>query len=304
MRPGKGFKICNYHCTFLKMNPQSENVDFQSLSSELCDTPTLRPSGCKTSMRNKSCSFSQRRGGGGWFHSSSTKWQRRLTNIPSIKYLLISSALVFIFFSFLAPVNNSCCVTGVLSTHCSDLLVPCCLELFLHHVWSLFCALIHFGSESAYILYYGPASLNTHTYGRSVGPCCDSWFSLLSSGQLYICPARHPEKSQGPGGAGQQDWWWVFCLASIHPSIKCSLLTALPVWFDFHLLFLFFFSFLFNGHAKQMFTSLKLFFLFSLNSPFFVHQYKCSHEHTWIWHFKSSMRVNEIFLLQFTEVLN
>lgn len=25
------------------------------------------------------------------------------------------------------------------------------------------------------------------------------------SGQLYICSARHPEKSQGPRGAGQQD---------------------------------------------------------------------------------------------------
>lgn len=69
-------------------------------------------------------------------------------------------------------------------------------------------------------------------------PC----FFFFSAGQLYICPARHPEESQGPGGAGQQDWWWVICLASIHPSLhpsrKYFLLTALPFWLDFHLLLL------------------------------------------------------------------
>lgn len=53
--PWQTLQICNGYCTFLKMKPQSENVTFQTILSVCCDTRTLGPNGCKTSMWNKSC---------------------------------------------------------------------------------------------------------------------------------------------------------------------------------------------------------------------------------------------------------
>lgn len=95
-RPGQHFRICNCRRTFLKMNPQSENVDFQTLSWASSAIRRLpgRVAAKRQCETNRVLLFLSR----GWSRCSSTKWLRSLQNILLMKYLPISLALVYFYF--------------------------------------------------------------------------------------------------------------------------------------------------------------------------------------------------------------
>lgn len=87
----------------------------------------------------------------------------------------------------------------------------CCRTMFID--WNLFKSGIHLQYKK-HIRDHLCAAMNylSCNYGDVVN--IDALIFFLFLGQLYICTAGHPEESQGPGGAGQQDWWSVICPSS------------------------------------------------------------------------------------------
>lgn len=181
------------------------------------------------------------------FHSLSSKLQRNMTNIPIIKYLLDILSLCFLLLFPRILLSSHFRFTELLSTWpvwpSHSFFPVACDDLYIVYEGCFALAFICFGNKR------NAQSTNKHIKDQlfkgillllhEPRAFLTVRFFFCSSGQLYICSARHPEKSQGPGGAGQQDWWWVICLTFIHPfiqpSIKHFLFTALLFWLNFHL---------------------------------------------------------------------
>lgn len=229
---------------------------FQSLSSELCDTQTLRPSGCKTSMWNKSCSFSQRRGVGlisQLVYEMTEAFDKYSVN--KISADLFSSCF---FFFFLAPVKHP-----VLQVY-YPLTAPTSL---FPVVWNYsyimfeicFVHLFTLGLSQRVYTVLRPSLFKYTCLWKK----CWSMLWLLIFSPLLRTTIHLPSQASREKSRPWRSWsagLMVSLLPRLHPSIHKVLAahsSASLIWlpFTFSLLY----SLLFNGHAKQMFTSLKLF---------------------------------------------